>query len=1082
MEEEILIFKKSRKKNITIVTFASIMIVLAFSIYSSAEETQDELLDVGFSGKFSSEKEYTNPTGEKKDGKLLRRTGEESIKDGSVYLNGGENGIDFKPRVSLGSDELDRSFIAETKFKPEEDQGNYNTLLSVGGNLYVRYTSADTIEYGFDVNNDGEWSSEKESVSAPAMDEDSTIAIAYTAEDSGAKMQVFMDGQELPAVSSEEGRPSISADIDSMVGFGNEVNPEGQDRGFNGSISKVVLTQFEGSFDESFLKTMVLSDIEQRLLMYGLGNLDESQYDISEDETADGDVEVHGGEITEPGKIRLNGKDSNITFKPSEILTEEEISEGSISEIVLNPNELENENVVMDLAGAISVRSSDDSVDILIDDEVEETIDLSEKLDTEDDTAHLSLVYEYLNDEEAAISLWLDKEQVGEDITLSEHPKINRSSIMFAGTDNKELGNSLNGDIYGASFASLEGEFSEKMFILHEGSCVVPDDLEPGQEIEIDSNECPAVLTEKASKVRPKPKQVTWQQYEQTAFIHYGMNTYHDIEWGDLDTDYDPDDFNPTDLDTDQWAKSLKDSGFELVMLTAKHHDGFTLYPSRYTDFSVANSSWEDGEGDVLREFVDSMRKYDLDVGVYLSPADHDAYKNNIFANDSKRKERNIPTFVEDDDREGDSDFPTFTLPGTDYGEFFMNQLYEVLTEYGDIDEIWFDGAQGNIPGDKEEKYDWDSYYDLINELQEDTVIANVGKDVRWVGNESGFARENEWSVVGTIEEENGSQSTYPASDSSDLGSRDALSDAVNNGIDYLSWWPAEVDVSIRDGWFYHDNEQPKSVEELRDIYYDSVARNSVLLLNVPPNKEGKLPEEDVNILKEWHHSIEQDFAINHTKEANITTENGAKGADPEAIRDEDYDTSWQAESTEPSSITFSFDKAVDLDRIVLQEDINEGQQVEAFAIDVMSDGEWEEIYSNETIGYKRIVSLPDTVSGEQFRLRILKARDAVHLSEIGLYQTSDEDEIPVSNVSDLMELVDQLETNGEFSKDSDVAKALNLHLTAVKQFEETDKDDKVIKHLKSFISLLDYHKEEEQMSNKAYDQLLSGAEKLIDN
>src|SRR5699024_4916133 len=155
------------------------------------------------------------------------------------------NGIDFKPSVSLGSDELDRSFIAETKFKPEEDKGKYNTLLSLIGNLYVRYNSADTIAYGCNVNKDGESSTEKERVSASEKNEDSTIAIAYTAEDSGAKMQVFMDGQELPAVSSEEGRPSISADIDSMVGFGNEVNPEGQDRGFNGSISKVVLTQFE---------------------------------------------------------------------------------------------------------------------------------------------------------------------------------------------------------------------------------------------------------------------------------------------------------------------------------------------------------------------------------------------------------------------------------------------------------------------------------------------------------------------------------------------------------------------------------------------------------------------------------------------------------------------------------------------------------------------------------------------------------------------------------------------------------------------------------------------------------------------
>lgn len=199
--------------------------------------------------------------------------------------------------------------------------------------------------------------------------------------------------------------------------------------------------------------------------------------------------------------------------------------------------------------------------------------------------------------------------------------------------------------------------------------------------------------------------------------------------------DEDPDVFQPVGLDTDQWARALRDGGFELAILTVKHHDGFVLHPSRYTDHSVASSSWRGGRGDVLRSFADSMRRHGIKVGVYISPADENQYLHGVYANGSARTERTIPTLVDGDDRTNPR---TFTLDATDYGAHMLNQLYEVLTEYGPVDEVWFDGAQGRIPPDKVEKYDWDSWYALVRALAPDASIAVSGPDVRWVGNEAG--------------------------------------------------------------------------------------------------------------------------------------------------------------------------------------------------------------------------------------------------------------------------------------------------------------------------------------------------------
>ncbi|MGC0351435.1 hypothetical protein RKD34_007015 [Streptomyces sp. SAI-218] len=272
-----------------------------------------------------------------------------------------------------------------------------------------------------------------------------------------------------------------------------------------------------------------------------------------------------------------------------------------------------------------------------------------------------------------------------------------------------------------------------------------------GRRIPVSPDDTEADLVRKASQVRPTARQIAWQRLERTAFLHFGVNTFTGLEWGTGDED--PDVFQPARLDTDQWAAALKDGGFRLAVLTVKHHDGFVLHPSRYTGHSVASSSWRNGQGDVLRSFTDSMRRYGLKVGVYISPADENQYLHGVYANGSARSPRAIPTLVPGDDRAPDR---FHTLDATDYGAHMLNTLYEVLTEYGPVDEVWFDGAQGHIPSDKVESYDWDSWYTLVRALAPDAAIAVTGPDLRWVGNESGIAREDEWSVIPVKENQYG--------------------------------------------------------------------------------------------------------------------------------------------------------------------------------------------------------------------------------------------------------------------------------------------------------------------------------------
>ncbi|MEU6122365.1 alpha-L-fucosidase [Streptomyces sp. NPDC047123] len=487
-----------------------------------------------------------------------------------------------------------------------------------------------------------------------------------------------------------------------------------------------------------------------------------------------------------------------------------------------------------------------------------------------------------------------------------------------------------------------------------------PGGAEPPYRIRVGPGDTPATLVDKASQVRPTARQIAWQKLEQTAFLHFGVNTFTGLEWGTGDED--PDVFQPHELDTDQWARALRDGGFRLAILTVKHHDGFVLYPSRYTGHSVAGSSWRDGKGDVLRAFADSLRRYGIKVGVYISPADENQYLDGVYANGSKRAARTIPTLVPDDDRAG-REPRTFTLDATDYGAHMLNQLYEVLTEYGPIDEVWFDGAQGRIPPDKVETYDWDSWYALIRALAPAATMAVRGPDVRWVGNEGGLARENEWSVVPVKDSGNGSVDYALAYDAPDQGSREALAEA-RTVAQYLQWWPAECDVSIRPGWFHHEDEQPKTVDELTDIWFRSVGRNSVLLLNIPPDRRGLLPDADVARLRAFRERIRRELPGDL-----------AAGRGPRHDR-------------KAGTVTVDLGRAREVDRIRLAEDIRHGQQLEHAVVEARIGDAWRTVTEVDTVGASRVLTLAAPVTARRWRVRVTRSRRTVRIARFGLYRS----------------------------------------------------------------------------------------------
>jgi len=450
----------------------------------------------------------------------------------------------------------------------------------------------------------------------------------------------------------------------------------------------------------------------------------------------------------------------------------------------------------------------------------------------------------------------------------------------------------------------------------------------------------------------PSARQLAWHELEFYGFLHFTVNTFTDKEWGYGDEQESV--FNPTSFDAAQIVRTAREAGMRGVILTAKHHDGFCLWPSKFTEHSVKNSAWKNGSGDVVRAISDECRRQGIKFGVYLSPWDRN-YK------DYGRPE---------------------------YIAYYRNQLQELLTTYGDIFEVWFDGANGGdgfYGGAREKRsidatvyYQWPRTWPIVRELMPGAVMfSDSGPDVRWVGNEEGFAGDPCWATLDMNQ-----PNRYPGGPAKDLtvGNRPGT-----------AWLPAEADVSIRPGWFYHaaEDSRVKSPTQLLDIYYKSVGRGASLNLNLPPDRRGQINENDVRSLREFRRLLDATFATDFARKAKITASNlrgNAKGFAAGNVRDGDRVTYWATDdgNTAPE-LVLDLGEPVTLNVVSLREYLPLGQRVDAFALDRWDNGRWLEFAQGTSIGSRRLVRVaPFTTT--RVRLRITKAPVAPAIAEVGLF------------------------------------------------------------------------------------------------
>jgi alpha-L-fucosidase len=454
----------------------------------------------------------------------------------------------------------------------------------------------------------------------------------------------------------------------------------------------------------------------------------------------------------------------------------------------------------------------------------------------------------------------------------------------------------------------------------------------------------------------PSARQLAWHRLETTAFLHFSVNTFTDKEWGYGDED--PNVFNPTEFDADAMIRDLKAGGMKGAILTCKHHDGFCLWPTKTTEHCIRNSRWRGGKGDVVRDLSDAARKAGMKFGVYVSPWDR--------AN------------------------PKYATP--EYLPIYREQVRELLTNYGSIFEVWFDGANGGdgyYGGAREKRtiprdyYEWDKTIAMIRELQPEAVIFGAEGDIRWVGNESGVAGDPCWSTYRAPL--HGMQDAHASAG----GSKDELMTGVRNGA---IWKPAECDVSIRPGWFWHasQNEKVKTPEALMDLYFKSVGRGASLLLNIPPNDKGLIETGDAASLLEFHRRREQIFAKNLAVSARLRASNvrgSSRQFGAQNLVDGNERTFWATDDSQTTpNLIFEWKEPQQVAIVRLREAIQLGQRIAGFGVDIWQDGGWKEIVTGTSIGACRLLQLPQTVSTSKMRLRITESPACVVLTELGVF------------------------------------------------------------------------------------------------
>jgi alpha-L-fucosidase len=467
----------------------------------------------------------------------------------------------------------------------------------------------------------------------------------------------------------------------------------------------------------------------------------------------------------------------------------------------------------------------------------------------------------------------------------------------------------------------------------------------------------------------PSQRQLQWHRYPFYGFLHFTVNTFTDKEWGFGDES--PDIFAPAEFNARQIVFAAKEGGMKGLILTCKHHDGFCLWPSRFTEHSVKNSPWRDGKGDIVREISDACMEYQMRFGVYLSPWDRN--------------------------------HPHYGSPA--YLTYFRNQLHELTTQYGELFEVWFDGANGGdgyYGGARETRsidrrtyYDWPNTWEIVRRNQPNAVLfSDAGPDVRWVGNELGIAGDPCWSTLSTDQ-------LYPGFGGDDWAtqSKTKMLKAWRSDQDILNrgdrqgdcWLPAECDVSIRPGWFYHpaEDDQVRNHENLLDLYFQSVGRGASLLLNLPPNRRGQLHENDVRNLKNFRSRLDKIFSRNLSQHAHLSatsTRADCQQFSPNNLVDNNPDTYWATgDHAARPAVVLDFTKPITFNVVSLREFLPLGQRVDRFAIDIDHHGTWWEYYSGTSIGSQRLIRGPECTTGK-LRLRIVESPVCPAISELGLY------------------------------------------------------------------------------------------------
>ncbi|WP_175954629.1 alpha-L-fucosidase [Schaalia sp. Marseille-Q2122] len=982
---------------------------------SAAHAADNDALNVAFGGSLVGTQQYTTTEGEIMRGTLQGASGNESQISSGVSLGGGQQGLRFTASdLTLGQERISKSFVMETIFVPKGEQGALATLMSAGGNFSVRY-DGDQLKYGWDTNGTGRWVKHLGGVTPPSNGQPHVFSAHYRVKDDGAViLNAMLDGVELPTVEGPSAA-NIAAEGAKLFGFGNDVHPQARNRGFNGELHRIrVHETADQPTTRAMFEFQPQPNTEDLLRTSWVGTLDDT-YAGADSELVEGTATRKGNAAASDGSLTFSGNTDAVIFTPTtDALSAQDLTKGFIVETTFTP-----QGTQADMATLVSVggnffaryqggklrygyaaRSQNAWPNFTAETDIPSA--------NQEHT--LSLAYFPGDNGTVTVTAWLD----GVALTPISGNLPTRQNESVAGS--AAFGNEVNpgantrgfvGSIGESRFSLLNGPLRPNDFVLQELAEVCADisDVEPGNYIDISAEDCSANILKKAALVRPTEKQAVWQEEGLTAFMHYGINTYTKASNGNIGIEWGygrvpASEFNPTgEVDADTWVRTLRDSGYRTAILVLKHHDGFMSWPTRYSDYDVASSPWKDGKGDLLRDFTDAAHKYGMKVGVYISPADsHEETRiGGTHGNGSARSPRTIPTLVDGDDRAGKiPEDKVFVYEATDYGAFFLNTLYEVLTEYGEIHEVWFDGATGNT--ERPELYDYDAYYDMIYRLQPGANVAVGGRDIRWIGNERGEARNNEWSPLPITDPGTGKINLFQPGGpfNQNLGSDEQLIAAARSGrgVNKLHWWPAEADMKLTQGWFAHHNAQgvnidrPKSAAQLMRHYEETVGRNSVMLLNVPPTITGSFADSAVSAIQNFaaerrkaytrDHALGLPVTIGDTTTDQLTNGNVRDGV----TRPSDDRTPFEIDLGVPKTVH----------RLGISEDIlNSGQVIRSFTVHAELDGEWTEIASSGVIGSQRIIKLGsgDTgITSQKFRITVTSARADYTISSFQLYET----------------------------------------------------------------------------------------------